>query len=105
MSTPLQSSSEPSTRIDAAVTARGLTKRFGDFTAVDGIDLDVRPGETFAFLGANGAGKTSTMRMIATVSPVSDGTLRCWAWTRPPMARPSVRGWAWCHRTTTSTSN
>jgi len=58
------------------IHARGLTKRFGSLTAVDGIDLDVRPGEAFGFLGPNGAGKTSTMRMIACVSPVSAGTLR-----------------------------
>src|SRR3954447_16764758 len=58
------------------IHARGLTKRFGDFTAVDGIDFDVRPGEAFGFLGPNGAGKSSTMRMIGCVSPVSDGTLR-----------------------------
>ena len=58
------------------IHARGLTKRFGEFTAVDGIDFDVQQGEAFGFLGPNGAGKTSTMRMIACVSPVSDGTLR-----------------------------
>jgi len=58
------------------VVARGLTKRFGTFTAVDGVDFEVRPGEVFGFLGPNGAGKTSTMRMIAAVSPVSDGVLR-----------------------------
>ncbi|HET7677179.1 MAG TPA: ABC transporter ATP-binding protein [Candidatus Limnocylindrales bacterium] len=58
------------------IHARGLTKRFGDFTAVDAIDFDVAPGEAFGFLGPNGAGKTSTMRMIGCVSPVSDGTLR-----------------------------
>ncbi|HKJ55380.1 MAG TPA: ATP-binding cassette domain-containing protein [Nitriliruptoraceae bacterium] len=75
MSTSLHASTESAPRADAAITARDLTKRFGDFTAVDGIDLDVHLGETFAFLGANGAGKTSTMRMIATVSPVTDGTL------------------------------
>jgi lipooligosaccharide transport system ATP-binding protein len=58
------------------VHARGLTKRFGnDFTAVDGIDFDVRPGKAFGFLGPNGAGKTSTMRMIACASPVTEGTL------------------------------
>jgi lipooligosaccharide transport system ATP-binding protein len=57
------------------VRARGLTKRFGDFTAVDAIDFDVRAGEVFGFLGPNGAGKTSTMRMIAAVSPLSGGTL------------------------------
>jgi lipooligosaccharide transport system ATP-binding protein len=58
------------------IEARGLTKRFGDFTAVDGIDFVVDRGETFGFLGPNGAGKTSTMRMISAVSPVSAGTLR-----------------------------
>jgi lipooligosaccharide transport system ATP-binding protein len=58
------------------VLARGLTKRFGDFTAVDGIDVEVRRGEAFGFLGPNGAGKSSTMRMIGCVSPASAGTLR-----------------------------
>jgi lipooligosaccharide transport system ATP-binding protein len=60
----------------ALISARGLTKRFGTFTAVDGIDFDVAPGESFGFLGPNGAGKTCTMRMIACVSPVTEGTLR-----------------------------
>jgi lipooligosaccharide transport system ATP-binding protein len=59
----------------ALIHARGLTKRFGDFTAVDAIDFDVAPGESFGFLGPNGAGKTSTMRMIGCVSPVTSGTL------------------------------
>jgi lipooligosaccharide transport system ATP-binding protein len=58
------------------IRARGLTKRFGAFTAVDAIDFEVAPGEAFGFLGPNGAGKTSTMRMIGCVSPVSDGELR-----------------------------
>jgi lipooligosaccharide transport system ATP-binding protein len=58
------------------VVARGLTKRFGDFVAVDAIDLDIGRGESYGLLGPNGAGKTSTMRMIACMSPVSDGTLR-----------------------------
>jgi lipooligosaccharide transport system ATP-binding protein len=57
------------------IHARGLTKRFGDFTAVDGIDFDVEAGEAFGFLGPNGAGKTSTMRMISCISPVTEGTL------------------------------
>ena len=57
------------------IRARGLTKRFGDFTAVDAIDFDVAKGESFGFLGPNGAGKTSTMRMIGCVSPISDGQL------------------------------
>jgi lipooligosaccharide transport system ATP-binding protein len=57
------------------VHARGLVKRFGALTAVDGIDFDVQRGEAFGFLGPNGAGKTSTMRMIGCVSPPSGGTL------------------------------
>jgi lipooligosaccharide transport system ATP-binding protein len=58
------------------IFARGLTKRFGSFTAVDAIDIEVEQGEAFGFLGPNGAGKSSTMRMIACVSPVTAGTLR-----------------------------
>jgi len=60
----------------AYIWARGLTKRFGDFTAVDGIDVTVGRGEAFGFLGPNGAGKSSTMRMIGCVSPISGGELR-----------------------------
>ena len=63
----------PST--DVLISARGLTKRFGALTAVDGVDFDVHVGEAFGFLGPNGAGKTSTMRMISCTSPVTDGTL------------------------------
>jgi len=58
------------------VSASGLTKRFGSFTAVDGIDFQVEPGEAFGMLGPNGAGKSSTMRMVGCVSPVTAGTLR-----------------------------
>jgi lipooligosaccharide transport system ATP-binding protein len=59
----------------ALIRARGLTKRFGDVTAVDGIDVDVSRGEAFGFLGPNGAGKSSTMRMIGCVSRPSSGEL------------------------------
>ena len=58
------------------IKASGLTKRFGEFTAVDGIDFELRRGEAFGFLGPNGAGKSSTMRMIGCVSPPSGGELR-----------------------------
>ncbi|HEV7898673.1 MAG TPA: ABC transporter ATP-binding protein [Planosporangium sp.] len=61
---------------DPLIAAHGLVKRFGDFTAVAGIDVEVRPGEAFGFLGPNGAGKSSTMRMIGCVSAPSGGTLR-----------------------------
>jgi lipooligosaccharide transport system ATP-binding protein len=60
---------------ESLVQARGLTKRFGDFTAVDSIDFDINKGEAFGFLGPNGAGKTSTMKMITTVSPITEGKL------------------------------
>ncbi|OLF08812.1 ABC transporter [Actinophytocola xinjiangensis] len=58
------------------VHARDLVKRFGDFAAVRGIDVDVRRGEAFGFLGPNGAGKSSTMRMVGCVSPRTSGELR-----------------------------
>jgi lipooligosaccharide transport system ATP-binding protein len=61
---------------DGLVQARGLRKRFGDFEAVRGVDVDVARGEAFGFLGPNGAGKSSTMRMIACVSPRTDGSLQ-----------------------------
>ena len=73
------------------VTARHLTKRFGDFTAVDDIDFEVRPGEAFGFLGPNGAGKSSTMRMIAAVSPVTAGHLEVMG-LDPATAGPEIRG-------------
>ena len=57
------------------IRARGLVKRFGSFTAVDGIDFELQRGEAFGFLGPNGAGKSSTMRMIGCVSPPTAGEL------------------------------
>jgi lipooligosaccharide transport system ATP-binding protein len=60
---------------ESLVEARGLTKKFEDFTAVAAIDFDITKGEAFGFLGPNGAGKTSTMKMITTVSPITEGKL------------------------------
>lgn len=56
------------------ITTQGLTKKFGDFTAVDAISFDVKPGEIFGFLGANGAGKTTAMRMLTGLLAPSGGT-------------------------------
>ena len=56
-----------------AIEARGLTRRFGGFTAVDGIDFHVREGEVFGFLGANGAGKTTAIRMLTGLITPTDG--------------------------------
>jgi lipooligosaccharide transport system ATP-binding protein len=57
------------------IHARGLTKKFGDFTAVNGIDLDVVKGESFGLLGPNGAGKSTAMRMIGATSQRTSGAL------------------------------
>ncbi|ROR95617.1 lipooligosaccharide transport system ATP-binding protein [Salana multivorans] len=57
------------------ITASSLTKRYGDFTAVDGIDFEVTAGEAFGLLGPNGAGKSTTMRMISAVSRRTSGEL------------------------------
>ena len=86
--------------------ARGLTKAFGDFLAVDGIDFDVQPGEVFGFLGPNGAGKSSTMRIIGCVSPFTGGELHVLGLrSRPRRPRRSGGAWAWSPRRTTSTSS
>lgn len=57
-----------------AIKADQLTKRFGDFTAVDSISFEVQKGEIFGFLGANGAGKTTAMRMLCGLSIPTEGT-------------------------------
>ncbi len=62
--------------IAASVYADGLVKTFGEFRAVDGIDLEVRQGEIFGVLGPNGAGKTTTLRMLATLLPIDAGQAR-----------------------------
>ncbi|MCB9892030.1 MAG: ABC transporter ATP-binding protein [Planctomycetes bacterium] len=59
-----------------AIEARGLTKRYGNRAAVDGVDFRIERGEFFGFLGPNGAGKSTTMRMIYRATPVDDGVLR-----------------------------
>lgn len=72
------------------VQAKALVKRFGEFEAVRGIDVEVRRGEAFGFLGPNGAGKSSTMRMIASVSPRTDGDLRVLGMD-PDVEGPKIR--------------
>ena len=69
-------SGQEKTNADAAVSARKLTKRFGRFTAVDAISFDVQRGEIFGFLGANGAGKTTAIRMFCGLLPPTDGEAR-----------------------------
>ena len=59
---------------EKAIRAVELTKRFGSFTAVDKISFDVKKGEIFGFLGANGAGKTTAMRMLCGLSLPTSGS-------------------------------
>jgi ABC-2 type transport system ATP-binding protein len=61
-----------------AVEMDGLTRRFGDFTAVDRITLRIPKGHLYGFLGLNGAGKTTTIRMLTTLLPPSSGTAKLW---------------------------
>ena len=56
-----------------AIRAEGLTRRFGDFTAVDSVDFEIEQGEIFGFLGSNGCGKTTTMKMLTALLPASEG--------------------------------
>jgi lipooligosaccharide transport system ATP-binding protein len=62
------------------IQAQRLTKKYGSFTAVDGIDFAIRAGECFGFLGPNGAGKTTTVKMIHCFAPVTSGDLQVFGW-------------------------
>ncbi|GAA0604423.1 ribosome-associated ATPase/putative transporter RbbA [Craurococcus roseus] len=65
----------------AAIEARGLTMRFGDFTAVDHVSFRIEPGEIFGFLGSNGCGKTTTMKMLTGLLSASEG--QAWLFGQP----------------------
>ncbi|WP_440996513.1 ATP-binding cassette domain-containing protein [Arhodomonas sp. SL1] len=67
--------------------ARGLLKRYGDATVVDGVDLDIHRGECLALLGPNGAGKTTTLRMLLGLTPPSGGTIEVLGHRVPREAR------------------
>ncbi|MEJ2205236.1 MAG: ABC transporter ATP-binding protein [Gemmatimonadota bacterium] len=69
-----RSSSPAAEAVGVAVSLSGLTRRFGTLTAVDGLTFDVATGELFGIVGPDGAGKTTTLRMLAGVLPPSDGT-------------------------------
>jgi len=73
---------------DPAIRARGLGRRFGDFTAVEEVSLDIHPGEIFGFLGSNGCGKTTTMRMLTGLLPASAG--QAWVFGQPVEAEDAA---------------
>lgn len=58
-----------------SITTRSLYKSYGDLTAVNGIDLDIKPGKVFGFLGPNGAGKSTTIKLLTTLIPPTSGTI------------------------------
>ncbi|MBX8828247.1 ATP-binding cassette domain-containing protein, partial [Ochrobactrum sp. SFR4] len=60
---------------DIAIEAEGLTMRFGDFVAVDHVSFRIRRGEIFGFLGSNGCGKSTTMKMLTGLLPASEGRI------------------------------
>ncbi len=61
---------------EEVIIAKNLTKRFGDFTAVDNISFNVRPGEIFGLLGPNGGGKTTLFGLLSTLTPCQSGEIR-----------------------------
>ena len=77
---------------------KGLTRRFGKFTAVDSLNLSVKEGEVFGLLGSNGAGKTTTIKMLTTLLPPTSGERRRWlrhhhpGGRRPPRHRLRAAG-------------
>jgi len=69
-------SAEDASSVTRMIEVEGLTKRYGSFTAVDGLSFTVRPGEVLGLVGPNGAGKTTTLRCIAGIIPASAGAVR-----------------------------
>src|SRR5690242_20517510 len=80
-------------RLSAAIEAAGLTKRYGETLAVDGLNLHVPPGEVYGFLGPNGAGKTTTIRMLLGLHRPTAGSATLFgidAWRDPVTAHRNV---------------
>ena len=79
---------------DFAIEMDGITRRFGDFVAVDQLTLRIRKGQLYGFLGLNGAGKTTTIRMLTTLLPPSAGTAKVWGHdvVKEPLAVRSLVG-------------
>ena len=79
-------------RSDAAIKTVALARQFGELHAVDGLDLDIRPGEIYGFLGPNGAGKSTTVRMLCTLLAPTGGTGR----SSPASTSPPTRARCGC---------
>ncbi len=77
---------------ELAIRALGVSRRFGDFLAVDGLDLCVPKGQIHGFLGPNGCGKSTTLRMLTACSPPRQERWRCWGCTSRARPRPCAGG-------------
>ena len=89
---------------NAAIRLRGVVKRFGPITAVDGLDLDVPEGTCVGLLGPNGAGKSTTMKLLTAQAIADEGELEVLGYDAARATRRSrARRWASCRSSTTST--
>lgn len=89
---------------DIAIEARGLTMRFGNFVAVDHVNFRIARGEIFGFLGSNGCGKSTTMKMLTGLLPASEGEAAIWSAGQSGISKP-VAASAICRRRSPSTAN
>lgn len=96
---PLQDNSE------IAIEAKGLTMRFGDFVAVDAVSFRIRRGEIFGFLGSNGCGKSTTMKMLTGLLPASEGEALLFGQTVDPRDMATRRRVGYMSQAFSSTAN
>ena len=87
-----------------AIQAQDLTRRFGDFVAVDHVSFHVLPGEIAGYLGPNGCGKTTTIRMLLGLLQPSEGRQACWASTSPANPSRSAPAAAICRKSSPFTT-
>jgi len=92
------------TERELAIRLRGVVKRYGAITAVDGLDLDVPTGTCVGLLGPNGAGKSTTMRLLTAQSIADDGELELLGFKLPDESKQPAPSSASCRSSTISTS-
>ncbi len=88
---------------ELAIRLRGVVKRYGPITAVDGLDLDVPAGTCVGLLGPNGAGKSTTMRLLTAQSIADEGEIEVLGYRSPASRSRRARSAASCRSSTTST--
>jgi lipooligosaccharide transport system ATP-binding protein len=86
-----------------AISLQGVSKRFGEIKAVNGLDLEVSTGVCFGLLGPNGAGKSTTMRMLTAQTLADEGSISVLGFQLPRESKQSRLEMGWCRSLTTST--